>query len=269
MRVSIWLYLLEQTCLTCCLLLAIGLSAGMRKGSPVRLILVSATVAVVSAVMAGASTLLRGTALLCCAAGMPLLAWRGAPKRIWLRMIAAGSFLSLGLTGLMRFMSPFGWSAGLMVLLACLLLRAVPLMTPKPEEIPRLATVDVRHGSHHLTMTALIDSGNLLRDSVSGLPVIIVSRRAAQRLIQLPEEGKIVYPFRMLTVRTVSGTALMTVFHPDSVCLLLPEGWVRVETLLGVSPEGYDGFQALVPACLMRRESRLSAGMHIPDSEFS
>ena len=31
MRVSIWLYILEQTSLTCCLLLAIGLSAGLRR----------------------------------------------------------------------------------------------------------------------------------------------------------------------------------------------------------------------------------------------
>ena len=32
-----------------------------------------------------------------------------------------------------------------------------------------------------------------------------------------------------------------------------------VETLLGVSPEGYDGFQALVPASLMHAEGRASA----------
>ena len=93
-----------------------------------------------------------------------------------------------------------------------------------------------------------------LRDTVTGLPVIVISQRAAQRLVQLPPKGKVVYPFRLLTVRTISGTAMMTVFHPDSVCLLLPEGWTRVETLLGVSPEGYDGFQALVPACLMTND---------------
>ena len=269
MRVSIWLYILEQTSLTCCLLLAIGLSAGLRKPSALRLTAVSLAVAVLSAAMAQAPAALRVVTLLCCAAAAPLLSWPGAPKRIWLRMIAAGSFLSLGMTGLMRFMQPFGWPSALTVLLACVLLRAVPVIVPKPEDVPRLATVDIRHGPHHLTLTALIDSGNLLRDTVSGLPVIIISRRAAQRLVQLPQEGSLTYPFRLLTVRTVSGTALMTVFHPDSVCLLLEDGWTRVETLLGVSPEGYDGFQALVPASLIRREQVSPDERLVRDSEFS
>ena len=254
MRVSIWLYLLEQTSLTSCLLLAIGLSAGLQRRSPLRLMLVSVATAILSAGMANTSDLLRVCTLLAVAVCAPVLAWPGVPKRLRLRLIASGSFLSLGLTGLMRFAAPFALPSALIVLLGCLLLRAVPRVLPKPAERPGLATVDVRHGPHHLTLTALIDSGNLLRDPVTGLPVIVISRRAAQRLIQLPPEGKLTYPFRLLTVRTVSGTGMMTVFHPDSVCLLLPEGWTRVETLLGVSPEGYDGFQALVPASLMTSE---------------
>lgn len=258
MRVSIWLYLIEQTSLTCCLLLAIGLSAGLRRKAPLRLWAVSACVAILSAWMVGAPALLRATMLLVCAVCAPLLAWPGVPKRIWGRMIASGCFLSLGVTGVMRFAAPFGLPAALLVLIVCLLLRAVPIVLPKPEEAPRLATVDVRHGPHHLTLTALIDSGNLLRDSVTGLPVIVISRRAAMRLVQLPQEGKLTYPFRLLTVRTVSGTGVMTVFHPDSVCLLMPSGWTRVETLLGVSPEGYDGFQALVPASLMTSDLALT-----------
>ena len=160
----------------------------------------------------------------------------------------------MGITGMMCFLQPLGWPCALIVLGCCALLRVVPAILPKPSEAPRLATVDVRHGPHHLTLTALIDSGNLLRDPVTGLPVIVISRRAAQRLVQLPEQGAMAYPFRLLTVRTVNGASMMTVFHPDSVCLLLPTGWVRVDTLLGVSPEGYDGFQALVPASLTRSD---------------
>ena len=251
MRVSIWLYLIQQTSLTSCLLLAVGLSAGLRRFSPLRLVLVSAATAFLSAGVTNAPSLLRACSLLAAAVSTPLLAWPGVPRRLRMRLIAGGCFLSLGMTGLMRFASAFALPSAVLVLLCCLLLRAVPVILPKPEERPRLATVDVRHGPHHLTLTALIDSGNLLRDPVTGLPVIVISRRAAQRLVQLPTEGKLTYPFRLLTVRTVSGTGMMTVFHPDSVCLLLPEGWTRVDTLLGVSPEGYDGFQALVPVSLM------------------
>ena len=251
MRVSIWLYLIQQTSLNCCLLISIGMSAGLRRKSPWRLGGVSVGVAVLAAGMATSPPLLRALTLLICACASPLLAWPGAPRRIWGRLIAAGCFLSLGMTALMRFAAPFGMPAALLVLLMCLGLRAIPVITPKPEELPRLATVDVRHGAHHLTLTALIDSGNLLRDAVTDLPVIVISRRAAMRLVQLPPEGRLTYPFRLLPVRTVSGVSMMTVFHPDSVYLLLPDGWSRAETLLGVSPEGYDGFQALVPASLM------------------
>ncbi len=255
MRVSIWLYLLEQTALTACLLMALGLSAGLKHKRPLALTLTALAAAILSAFAVNAPPLLRGMMLLACAACAPLLAWPGAPKRIRPRMIACGCFLALGMTGLMRFLMPMPLPGAVIVLLSCLLLQGLPILLPKPENMPSLATVDVRHGPHHLTLTALIDSGNLLRDAVTGLPVIVISRRAAQRLVQLPPEGKLTYPFRLMTVRTISGTSLMMVFHPDSVCLLMPGGWTRVETLLGVSPEGYDGFQALVPACLMRGEN--------------
>ncbi len=254
MQVSIWLYILYQTSLTSCLLMCIGLSAGLRQRSPLRLCLVSLAVGSICAWMVNAPPLLRGMTLLLCAACTPLLAWPGAPKRIWTRMIASGCFLSLGMAGLMRFAAPFGLPAALIVLGVCLLLRAVPALLPKTEDTPRLATVDIRHGAHRLTLTGLIDSGNLLRDPVTALPVIVISRRAAMRLIPLPENGKVTYPFRLITVRTISGTGMMTVFHPDSVCLRTERGWQRVETLLGVSPEGYDGFQALVPAGLMTND---------------
>ncbi len=255
MRVSVWLYLLEQTAMTACLLMTIGLCAGLKRGHPPALLLTALGTAALSALALNAPPLLRVTALLACAVSAPLLAWPGTPRRIRPRMIACGCFLSLGTVGMMRFLQPFPLPGAVIVLLICLLLQSVPILLPRPEDVPSLATVDVRHGPHHLTLTALIDSGNLLRDAVTGLPVIVVSRRAAQRLVQLPPEGKLTYPFRLMAVRTVSGLSLMTVFHPDSVCLLMPGGWTRVETLLGVSPEGYDGFQALVPASLVRREA--------------
>ena len=153
MQVSIWLYILYQTGLTSCLLMCIGLSAGLRRKSPLRLCTVSLGVGCICAWMVNAPPLLRGMTLLICAACALLLAWPGAPKRIWTRMIASGCFLSLGMAGLMRFAAPFGLPSALIVLGGCLLLWYVPVMLPKPEEAPRLATVDIRHGAHRLTLT--------------------------------------------------------------------------------------------------------------------
>ena len=269
MRVSFWLYILYQASLTGCLLMCIGLCAGLRRKSPLRLAVTALGTALISVWMVSAEPWLRAVSLLLCAGSTPILAWPGAPKRIWTRMIATGCFLALGMAGVMRFAAPFGLPAAVIVLAVCLLLRYTPAMLPRPEEASALATVDVRHGTHHLTLTALIDSGNLLRDPVTNLPVIVISRRAAMRLVQLPGKGRIVYPFRLLTVRTVNGDGMMTVFHPDSVYLLKKGGWVRVEALLGVSPEGYDGFQALVPAGLMTDLALSNAEFLISHSKLS
>ena len=252
MQASIWLYILYQTSLTGCLLMCIGMSAGLRHKSPARLVAVSLLTAILCAWMTNAVPLLRAAVLMLVAAMAPLLAWPDAPKRIRMRMIAGGCFMSLGMTGFMRLAFPFGMPCAVLVLLVCVLLQWVPKVLPKTEENPPLATVDIRHGARRLMLTGLIDSGNLLQDPVTGLPVVIISRRAAARLIPLPDSGKIVYPFRLIMVRTVSGSGMMTVFHPDRVSLLTAQGWQQVEALLGVSPEGYEGFQALVPAGLMK-----------------
>jgi hypothetical protein len=134
---------------------------------------------------------------------------------------------------------------------ACLLLRATPLTLRRAADVPRCATVCIRRGCQRLTLTALIDSGNLLRDVITGLPVIVISRRAAGRLMLLPPDGSLLPGMRLMTVRTISGSAMMTVFRTDSVRLMHGGSWQEVRALIGLSPDGYDGFQALVPASVL------------------
>ena len=119
------------------------------------------------------------------------------------------------------------------------------------------ATVEITHAARHIALTALVDSGNLLRDPLTQLPVIVISRQAAARLMDKPEFAP---GMRLISVRTVAGSALMPIFRPRQIRLLLPGGWQDVRAVVGLSPEGYSGYQALVPASVT---SSLQGGISI------
>ena len=90
-----------------------------------------------------------------------------------------------------------------------------------------------------------------LRDPLTGLPVIVISRRAAARLTPLPPEGSLLPGMRLMRVRTVAGTSLMPILRPDSLRIRVGGAWQEAEALIGLSPGGGEGFQALVPASLV------------------
>lgn len=250
MQVSAWLYLAQQLLSSFCLLTAIGISAGRPQRAPLRTLLLCVPLSLMS--MAGHSLppALR-LALLPAAALFPLAAWPDAPRRLRLHMAALGMTSPLALTGLMRLTASLGipWlpcaalSCGGLMLLGRADRHAAPL--------PRCTTVEISLRRQRATLTALVDSGNLLQDAVTGLPVIVISRRAAQRITVLPPDGTLLPGMRLLPVRTVSGMALMTVLRPDRVRIRVGSAWRSAEALIGLSPSGGEGFQALVPSHLL------------------
>jgi len=266
MRVSGWLYLIQQGFGTMCLLLALGGCVGLPRRCSPRL---------------AAASLLGGLGCLCAAAApypwlravlllllaylTPHAVWRGLPRSPRLHLSLTGCALSLVMAGWGRFLSGFRLPGLFLFLAVCL---SFPLITRQPirHPAPRCATVEILHGERCLRLTALVDSGNLLRDPVTGLPVIVVSRMAASKLITLPPPGEITPGMRLISVRTVAGTSLMAVFHPRRVRLHLPDGWQTVSAMIGLSPAGYDGFQALVPSGLTMPVSSniLSQGGTLP-----
>lgn len=256
MRVSVWFYLLEQSCAGLCILWTVGASAGLScRVGPMALAALLGGMA--SAMCASAPGWLRLTALLLTACCAPALGLPGLPRRLRLRAAVSALLLTLLLSGLMRMLSLWALPPALTALAACMALRTLPVVVPRQELSPQLATVDVRLGPHHVSLTALIDSGNLLRDPLTRLPVVVVSRRTAQRLIALPPDGSLAPGMRLIPVRTVSGTGMMAVFRPDSLCILLRGAWQQAPAMVGVSPDGYDGFQALIPASLLTDSAAL------------
>lgn len=261
MRVSSWLYLIMQTTCSACLLLVIGLCAGLRRFSPLRLSLTAAAMGLMTMAALSTPPWLRLLPLLL-AAIAPRLAWPGAPRRLHLHMAALSLLLSVWMAGLLRALHPLALPAPLLLALGCAAMAAMPRIVRRTAHVPPVTTLQVRIGPRQLTLTALIDSGNLLRDAVTGLPVIVISRQAAARLMVLPAQGTLPRGMRLMNVRTISGTAMMVILRPDGLRLMTAGHWQDIRALIGLSPDGYEGFQALLPACLLS-DSAASASQAI------
>lgn len=242
--------LAEQWMSGVCLLMAVGHCLRLTRFSPMRIGLTSLFCALLLLLCAGCSGPWR--AMLSMLLGLaPLFAFPGLPHVMKLPAIAlclVGTLLSAGLMRWARMLLLPGW---LSTFLGCVSLLLLPRLTPRSMPIPPSVTALIRVGRRKIVLTALTDTGNLLRDPISHLPVILISRKCAARLISLPEEGEIREGMRLLPVRTVAGASLMPILRPDAVTLTQGGRDRPVEALLGLSPEGYSGFQALVPASLL------------------
>lgn len=247
MQVSGWMYLFQQGMSAASLLLSLGLSAHLGRIFPLRLALTSLFLAL-GCLLCARWDALR-LMLLPLALLSPLAAWPGIPRRMRLRLALLTAALSLMLSGCARLADSLPLARGLQLPLSCLMLLGMPLLLRRSDG-PQCVSVAIRHGAHRLTLTALVDSGNLLRDPVTSLPVIVISRRAAAKLIPLPRPGEIAPGMRLMRIRTVAGPAMMTIFRPGSVQLSTGGAWHGAQALIGLSPDGYEGFQALVPAAL-------------------
>ena len=132
---------------------------------------------------------------------------------------------------------------------------SVALKAP-PGTNARCAQVEIALRGTTLRLCAMLDTGNLLTDPVSGLPVIVCSRRALLPLIPfaafaLEEEGALPQGFRLLSVRTCAGRGMMLCFRPDGLRLERDGAWQPCQAMVGIAPAPYDGMQALVPAALL------------------
>ena len=110
--------------------------------------------------------------------------------------------------------------------------------------------------------TALVDSGNLLEEPVSGTPVIFLKGKAARSLpvyllgamksgaASLTSEN--VGKLRVIPGKTVTGAGIMLAAVPEKLSLLTGGVWESRRALIAVdfSDGDYGGFEALVPEIL-------------------
>ena len=217
MHVSSWLYFLQQGLLTLCLLLALQRAACLHRPGLPRLLL--------TALIESAGLLLACVAsdswvrclLLLPTLLTPFAVWPGLPRRLRIRLPLIFVGLALLLSGWARLLLSWGLPSRLLVPLCCVMLVVLPSLPWRAHAA--CTSVRIVCGQRSVTLTALIDSGNLLRDRFSGLPVIVISRRAALGLMDTQTLFSPLPQMRMMQVRTVAGTAMMTVFQPDTLKL--------------------------------------------------
>ena len=247
MRVSGWMYLVQQFLGAASLLLSLGLTARLGRIIPWRMLL-TALLCALGCILSAQEPVLRWM-MLPLALLSPLAAWPGIPRRMRPRLMLLLGTMALTLSGCARLTASLPLARLLQMPLCCGGLLLCPLLL-RPGNAPRCVSIAIRRGAHRITLTALVDSGNLLRDPLTALPVIVISRRAAARLIPLPQPGGLTPGMRLMRIRTVAGTSMMTIFRPGSVHLSSGGAWREVKALIGLCPDGYEGFQALVPASL-------------------
>lgn len=149
---------------------------------------------------------------------------------------------------LMRMGGSAALSMSLALLLALLLWTLSTLLPTAQEQVRQ---VELRAGGQSVILPAMLDSGNLLRDPLTSLPVMVISLRAARALFpEHPGLGcleELPRGFRLLSVRTAAGRGLWPVFRPQS-CRLYLDGKVQeAKVMVAVAGPGYEGIQALVP----------------------
>ena len=142
--------------------------------------------------------------------------------------------------------APFALMAGAGVALLTYLLA-----TLLPGTLCDVRQVELRVDGNAVILPAMLDSGNLLRDPVTGLPVLVVPRKAARLLFpgvyDLSDLSSLPLGFRLLNVRTAAGSALLPLFRPDECRLYLNGHPSEARLLVAVAGPEYGGAQALVP----------------------
>lgn len=153
------------------------------------------------------------------------------------------------------------WKFAIFALLSALITWGLGKLFRRKRAI-RTCMLRVRFNGRERELTALVDSGNLLEDPVSGTPVIFLKEQAAVGLphdLLLAMKNGIaslsacdVGSLRVIPTGTVNGSGIMLAAVPERVSLRADGAWESRRALVAVDFTGgdYGGFDALVPEIL-------------------
>ena len=138
-------------------------------------------------------------------------------------------------------------------------IAACLMVTLLPSAMCDVRQVELQVDGNAILLPAMLDSGNLLRDPITGLGVLVVPRRAARTLFpglrDLTDLTALPLGFRLLNVRTAAGSALLPMFRPDLCRIYLNGKSCDAELLVAFAGCDYGGAQALVPMSALPKEA--------------
>ncbi len=233
-----------------CLLLAARLT-----GSPVRLrrVIPAALLGAAYAVFAWmAGPVWQGPAMTALSGlAMTLLALGKSGFRAFPGLLAAGFLFS----GLCRYLT--GRGAALWPVLLTFTAAAAVLWHLPGRQRPGAGTLEIAWRGQTARMPAMADSGNLLSDPVTGLPVVIVPRAAASPLLPSGLDpgdlASLPMGCRLIGVETAAGRKTLMCFRPDALRLRQGKRTRALAAVVAVS--GFRETRALLPAALFRQEA--------------
>lgn len=114
--------------------------------------------------------------------------------------------------------------------------------------------IEVKFGTNTLVADVLVDSGNLVTEPFSALPVVILSSSVFPSPLDKPSFENSPVPLRAIPIRTETGLGLLYGFIPDSITLCPPfEKRRKVDAVIGIDVDNTDfaGQDGLLPGSLV------------------
>lgn len=118
----------------------------------------------------------------------------------------------------------------------------------------RSAEIRVYAGERKFDARLLADSGNLVTEPFSALPVIVIASSALPFPFDSPESEVFPFPIRAIPFRTSSGKSCFFGFRPDRIEVRqMARKPKRVEAYIGIDTENktYSGYDGLMPTSLL------------------
>lgn len=106
----------------------------------------------------------------------------------------------------------------------------------------RVCTAKITVGGREIAAEALCDTGNALTDTVSGLPVMIVSERLAASVDGWHGREKAGNILGFVELTTVSGTTSLPIVKVDDVCV----GDRRCAAYAALAERNFDGYEVIL-----------------------
>ncbi len=114
--------------------------------------------------------------------------------------------------------------------------------------------IEIKFGENVLAADVLVDSGNLVTEPFSALPVVILSSAVLPSPLDKPNIENSPIPLRAIPIRTETGLGLLYGFIPDSITLCPPfEKRRKVDAVIGIDTDNTDfaGHDGLLPGSLV------------------
>ena len=114
--------------------------------------------------------------------------------------------------------------------------------------------IEVSFGGHLVRCDLLVDSGNLVTEPFSALPVVILSSKVMPEELKRPDPEHSPVPLRAIPIKTQTGLGLLYGFRPDSVVLCPQfEKKKKVDAVIGIDTTAgeFAGKDGLLPSALL------------------